>query len=465
MCDRLSEESHSQHRSAEAHLSTPHLLSRFRDGIARLHHNDRLRNLFPARRYRDQTERNTWQLYTEVLWSGVFFAAASFNAAYAVRLGASNRMIGWLSSIPSLLVVLLRIPAARFLETKSNRAQWLWGSLFVNRLGYIAVALLPWLTVTHRAVVLIWILIVTDTLFRSFFFAGFTPLLADVIPKRDRARVFAYRSITFNASMAVFTFIAGQWLDIAPQIYWATFPANYQVLYAIGFAGSMLSLMALLRVKVPRRASAQSTPRLETEKRGVPPIKVLFAEHRDFIQITLNTVIFGLGEWMAAPLYVIFFVRELRASDGWIGLRTTVASIGVTVGYALWRRWMRKLGYGRTLLITHPLAALYPILVGLFPNLTAILISGALTNIANAGGFLSRRNVVLDLCPDDRREVFWSIYGVALNFGAFVGPLLGVALAEVMDIRWVLLLAGGVRLLGAAMFHIFRVNVREVDIR
>ena len=122
-------------------------------------------------------------------------------------------------------------------------------------------------------------------------------------------------------------------------------------------------------------------------------------------------------------------------------------------------------GYGRTLLISHPLAAIYAVLVSLFPNLTAILVWGALTNIANAGVFLSRRNVVLDLCPDERREVFWSIHGVAINFGAFVGPLLGVALAEIMPIRWVILLAGGIRLLGAALFHIFRINVQEVDIR
>ena len=465
VCATLSGASPDQNSTPEAQLSTPHFLSKLRDRVDRLQHSDRIRHLIPVRSYRDQTEQNAQHLYAEVLWAGVFFAATSFNTAYAVRLGASNRMIGWLSSIPSLLVVLLRIPAARFLETKTNRAQWLWASLFVYRLGYIAVALLPWLTVTRRADVLIWIVIVTDTIYRSFFFAGFTPLLADLIPKRDRARIFAYRSISFNASLALFTFIAGQWLDFAPQVYWAAFPANYQVLYAIGFVGSMLSVVALLKVKVPPRKATIPAAQPEAERPSIPPVKVLFTEHRDFILITLNTVIFGLGEWMAAPLYIIFFVRELNASDGWIGLRTTLASIGVTVGYALWRRWMRKLGYGRTLLISHPLAAIYAVLVSLFPNLTAILVWGALTNIANAGVFLSRRNVVLDLCPDDRREVFWSIHGVAMNFGAFIGPLLGVALAEVMDIRWVLLLAGGVRLLGAAMFHIFRVNVREVDIR
>ena len=50
---------------------------------------------------------------------------------------------------------------------------------------------------------------------------------------------------------------------------------------------------------------------------------------------------------MVRPLYVLFFVRELKASDGWIGLNSTLANVGVIIGYAFWRRWIHKLGYQR----------------------------------------------------------------------------------------------------------------------
>ncbi len=79
------------------------------------------RGLRFVERLRGQTEHNIWYLYVEILWAGILTAVASFNATYALRLGASNTMIGWLSSIPALLAIVMLIPSARFLETKSDR--------------------------------------------------------------------------------------------------------------------------------------------------------------------------------------------------------------------------------------------------------------------------------------------------------------------------------------------------------
>ena len=99
----------------------------------------------------------------------------------------------------------------------------------------------------------------------------------------------------------------------------------------------------------------------------------MFVENQNFVRMISNTLVFSLGAWLVGPLYILFFVRELGASDGWIGLNSTLANLGVVAGYAVWRRWIRKLGYSRTLLTAIPLAASYAFLVSLFPNLTAIV--------------------------------------------------------------------------------------------
>ena len=46
---------------------------------------------------RGRIDHNIWYLYVEVFWAAMLSAAAAFNATYAVRLGASNTMIGWIS--------------------------------------------------------------------------------------------------------------------------------------------------------------------------------------------------------------------------------------------------------------------------------------------------------------------------------------------------------------------------------
>ena len=410
-----------------------------------------------------QAERNIWYLYVEVFWAAVLSAATAFNATFAVRLGASSAMIGWLSSIPSLIAVFLLIPAARFLESKSRRAPWLWGSLFVARLGYGLVAILPWVLVSRRAEGLVWLLIAI-TAPATVFNAGFNPMLADVIPERDRARVFANRSIISSAAVAGLTLLAGRWLEGSASIQWAAFPANYQVLYIVGFVTSLISLAFLLRIQPPTSKVIQRKPQHKTAKPSFSQLRTMFAENRDFVRMTSNTLVYNLGAWLVGPLYILFFVRELSASDGWIGLNSTLANLGVVAGYALWRRWIRRLGYNRTLLIAIPLSASYAFLVSLFPDLTAILAWGVLINLVNPGVNLSHFNILLKLCPDDRRASYMAIYSTMMNAGAFVCPVIGVALSELWGVRTVLLVGGGIRLAGAMLFYVFRVRVQEVDI-
>ncbi|MBN1933746.1 MAG: MFS transporter [Anaerolineae bacterium] len=423
--------------------------------------NNTARLVFRGPRLRDQTERNIWYLYLEIMWAGFLSAAAAFNATFAVRLGASNTMIGWLSSIPALLAVILLIPAARFLETKAKRTPWVWSSLLIARLGYGLIIILPWLIPTqYRAQSLVWLLIAISVP-TTFFSAGFTPLLADVIPERDRARVLANRNIVVSAIVAVLTFLAGRWLEAGNQIRWATFPLNYQILYLIGFIGAMISMAYLFKLQVPpskivERKMGPSQPRMSPSL-----IKTLLTENRDFAIIIINTLVFNLGAWLVMPLYIIFFVNELGASDGWIGVNSTLANIGVIIGYTFWQRRVRKWGYQRTLLVTVPLAASYAFLVSLFPNLTAILAWGVLISVINPGVDLSHFNLLLKLCPEDRRASYIAFFAAVMNAGAFVGPMIGVALSEVWSIRTLLLIGGGIRLFGALLFHIFPFKTRD----
>jgi MFS family permease len=444
-------------------LRRSQVVSRLYYGFERLGQNKALQALLRPSMLRDRTERNIWYLYVEVLGAAVLSAAAAFNAAFAVRLGASNTLIGWLSSIPSLIAVFLLIPSARFLESKSNRAPWVWGSLFIARIGYGMVTVLPWLLDRRLDAALVGLLIAIS-IPATFFSAGFNPMLADIVPERDRARVFANRSIIVSAAVALLTLLAGWWLEAAPRLGWAPFPLNYQGIYLAGFAGAVFSSIYLLRIRVPASKVIQRAKGARTGKPSLVQVKTLMANHRDFVRITLNTLVFDLGAWLVGPLYILFFVRELGASDGWIGLNSTLANVGVIAGYALWRRWIRKLGYGRTLLITVPLAASYALLVSAFPNLTAILVWGVWINLVNPGVSLSHFNILLKLCPDERRASYIASYSTLLNAGAFAGPMIGVALSEWLGIRPVLVLGGVIRLAGALLFHIFPIHIQEGDI-
>jgi len=114
-----------------------------------------------------------------------------------------------------------------------------------------------------------------------------------------------------------------------------------------------------------------------------------------------------------------------------------------------------------TLLLTILPAASYAFLVAVMPNLTLILVFGVLISFINAGVDLSHANTFYAICPIDRRATYMALYGTVANVGAFVAPMIGVALSAVLDIRWILVIGGVIRLFGATMFHWYRIPTVE----
>ncbi|NLD44823.1 MAG: MFS transporter [Chloroflexi bacterium] len=418
------------------------------------------------------TERNIHFLYVEIVFASLLSAAASFNGTYVLRLGGSNALVGLLSSIPALLAVFTYLPSARFLERQTNQMPWVVRSLFLARLGYMFLPILPFFMGRYVAEATVAVL-VSMQVPAVFFSTAWSPLLSDVVPPRQRGNVLAWRSILSSGAIAPLIFLAGRWLDAV------TFPGNYQWLYVAGVLGGLAStyLVARIRPEAPAAPEgvaaeaagvaaeaagvaaeeAEPAPKPAPAARGSwwADLRGLLAEEPGFRRIVVNTLLFNLGAWMIGPLFIIFFVRELGASDGWVGTLGTLAHIGVILGYWLWRKVVRRLGDARALLLAALPVCAHPFLVALIPNLTVILILDLAVNAIAPGVNLSHGMIFLDLLPPGRKYSATAVYSMIMNAGAFVAPLIGVAIADRIGIANTLLLGGTLRALGALTFYLF----------
>jgi MFS family permease len=399
------------------------------------------------------TERNIVCLYIEVVFAGVLAAAGSFNGAYILRLGGSNALVGLLSSLPALVAVFFYLPSARIWERQRRAERWIVGSLALARSGYIAIMLLPFILKSRLPEVTVGILVAV-TVPSVFFTTGWSPMLSDVIPARSRATVLAWRSILSSATIAGLTYLMGRLLDRGQ------FPGNYQWMYAIGVLGGALSIYFISRIRMTHvdtgdEGAAQAPPLGETPTSWRDSLRAAARENSGFKRIIINTFVFDLGNWMIAPLYIILFVRELGASDSWVGLHMTLAHVGVVVGYWVWRHVIHRIGENKGLLLALPLACTYPFMVALVPNLSFILFAGFMINVLNPGVGLSHGIIFLNLLPPKRKYGATALYSMVMNIGAFVAPLLGVAIAERIGILPTLLIGGALRILGAGLFYLF----------
>jgi len=398
---------------------------------------------------RTTTERNIYYLYVEIIFVSLLSVAGSFNSAYVLRSGGSNTLVGFLSSLPSLVAMLLFIPAAQILERKRNYMPWLAGSLMITRAGYLLIFLLPFLLRRYVPEFTVAIL-VSMTAPSVVFSVAWSPMLSDVVPPRSRSTVFSWRSILSSALIAPLIFVTGRLLQATQD----RFPLNYQVMYIIGFLGGAISVYLVSRIRPPEDRTIPAPAAATGKGQWLATLSAAMRENPRFGRIVANTLLFDFGAWFLGPLYMIFFVRQLGATDGWIGLNGTLAHIGVIAGYWLWRRIINRFGEAKTLLISLPLASVYPFMVALVPSLPFILFAGFFINLTSPGVGLSHSMIFLELLPEGKKHTFTAIYSTVMNIGAFIGPLIGVAVSNIIGIVPTLLIGGAMRLLGAVLFYL-----------
>jgi MFS family permease len=402
-------------------------------------------------RPRTVEDRNVLFLCLEVIFAGLLAAAGAFNSAFILRAGGSNSLVGLLSSIPSLVAVVLFMPSARVLEGKRNYMPLVVRSLFWSRIGYLLILALPFFLRQYVPELTV-VALVAMTIPSVFFSTGWTPMLADVVPASRRASVLAWRSILSSATIAGLTYFAGVWLDRA------AFPGNYQWLFGVGLVGGLISVWLIGLIRLPESATAHAPAVQTTKISWLDTWRSAQTAHKGFVRIIVNTLLFNLGAWMVGPLYIIFFVRTLGASDTWVGLHTTLAHIGVVLGYWLWRKIIKRIGEQPSLLWTLPVLCAYGFMVAFIPNLNFILFAGFFINVVAPGVNLSHGILFLDLLPQDKKMGWTAFYSMIMNAGAFVCPLIGVALADRIGIVPTLVIGTVIRYVGALLFYIYPVQ-------
>jgi MFS family permease len=397
---------------------------------------------------RNRLARNTWRLYQDLLWLGLTSAAITYINVYAIRLGASDKLIGLRTSIPSLLVVLLRIPAAQLMERTTNRKRLIVWSLVAGRAVYFLIFLIPWLSVLPlinripQATILVW-MVISIGIPSALSQAGWDSFFADVVPPERRARVVSTRSTMTNLMTLTLVPLFGMWLD------WASFPFNYQVVFFIAFIGALVSTWHVNKIIVPDvKKTKKKTPGLSFVE-----IKRILGENKEFTTLVSGTFVYQWAISIASPLFMIYFIDHLGASDSWIGYRMTLASLTSIIAYRIWPRHIERKGERAIITLAAPLMGLFPLFTGLTTVLWPHMFIVMIPRFFGSAVMISRYGILLRVCPAERRPTYIAIYAIAVNIAAFVAPLVGVELAEFVGIPGVFFVAAALRVIAGLMYR------------
>ncbi len=423
----------------------------------------------PASTASPQLRSNTRHLLHDVAWYGVLAASAmAFLSVYATRQGASAFQLALLTAGPAVVNLLCSIPFGRWVEGRPL-VQAVFRSSLLTRLAYLLLVPIPALMPQEAQV---WAVIALTALMSvpgTLMAIAFNALFADLVPPDWRAFVVGRRNALLAVVLTATVLVCGRLLDTQP------FPANYQWVFAIGAAGAMVSSYHLGGLKAPSDdllparigkplldLAGPGSLRLLDADRSSPGLRFLTRAHgRRLLRLDLLRGPFGVFilaylafytfQYLPLPVFPIFWVRELRLTDGAIGLGSALFYVGMMATSLALRRATGLLGHRRLVHVSSLLYAAYPFLTWQAQDATLFWVAsafgGAVWGLLN-GALVNR---LMERVPDDDRPAHMAIHNLALNLGILLGSLLGPSLAAGFDLRGTMLGAGILRLLGGVI--------------
>ncbi len=387
--------------------------------------------------------QNAWALYGDGAWYGVMTGVAgAFLTVLVIRVGGSNLHVGLLSALPALITFLVSLSGSRLVERERTPCSILITSALLNRLGYLIIALIPLLLTVRRAdaiVLIAGLLTIPGAIFNIAFIAAF----AGAVGAAQRAHVLSNRSIALGLTSTFIALIGGRFLDLVP------FPVNYQILFAASFAASMVSIYYLTRLRLP--AESNPMPPADARPTSLGLFETLGNSHA-YARFTLASFVFHWGSFFVVPLYSIYWIRTLNATEGWVGLLNMVGTALTIVFYPLWGRLTTRRGNAYGVVWTAVGLSFYPVLTALAPTIEWIIPVQLVAGVTTSGYGITFFNRLLEVSPEEHRPSYIAGYNTLINLAAFISPFLATALTSVFDIHFLLIIGAALRFLGSLLF-------------
>jgi MFS family permease len=334
----------------------------------------------------------------------------SVLVGFMLHLGATPTELALVAAVPHLSQ--LASPVAAFLAAALGRRKWLTLAMGLgSRLTWLAAAAVPMVPLPDGARP--WAIVVV-ALVASLFLAAqntlWTAWMGDVVPERERGRVFGLRTGVMGVVGTAVNLAVGAFLDAVAA------PVSFQVALVVAVAIGLLGVAVYaLQVDPPTPVERVRWRELWT----VPLRDVAFRRYMRF------TLYWNFVVMLSGPFVTPFFLDELGMTFTQVAFASSLTALTALVTTPLWGRVADRIGH-------RPVLALGTVLVGLLLPGGWVLagLTGQLgwiwaTAVADAVGWgpvrLAAFNLALAAAPPTNRVVFVAMYALGTGVAGFLG--------------------------------------------
>ncbi|HEY9075337.1 MAG TPA: MFS transporter [Anaerolineaceae bacterium] len=397
-----------------------------------------LRRIFqPSQAVPDIYRSNFRNLYFDVAWFGVMQGTIlSFLQVYCARLGASPQQIGWVAAAPGLMNLLLSLPVGEAGKRLPPARTTRWTAL-ITRSFYLLLVVMPFFlgNAPQMEIGAIIALILVLNIPGTVSVVMGNTFFAETVPTEYRGQVVATRNALLAGTTMLASLVSGQILNRM------SFPAGYQVVFAIGLVGGLVSAWHLFQIRplVPEapvrllpglrrrrlpvgEAEAGGGSSMVNRMRATLRLDIL---RSPFGKVVLLMFLFYFSLFVGFPMGPVYQVNVLLYTDQMISFGTAIFYTVLFLGSTQVGRLTRRFGY-------KPLAAvgvsLVGVSMGLFVvsyNLPILAVTNTVAGIGWAMINTGVINYIYERTPDENRPAHLAWYNMAMNGAMLSGSIIG----------------------------------------
>jgi len=364
----------------------------------------------------------------------------AFLVAFAVKLGASNLVIGLLAAIGPLSQ-LLQLPSIFIVEKIRNRRLITVVAAALSRLCWLVIAISPFIFPAKVAITVLLVLLTAVSAFGAVSGCSWNSWMRDLIPENIMGSFFSKRMRIATGIGIVLSLLAAVYLDFWKKQFASQELAGYSILFFVGFAAGMLGVFFLAKTPEIRMPVVR-------DRANIFRLLSLPFKDENFRKLIGFMCSWNFAVNLAGPFFMVYMLRRLDLSMSFIIALSIVSQVMNFLFLKIWGRYTDRFSNKSVLAISGPLFII-SILAWTFTTMPdkyfltipLLIIIHIVMGLSSAGVSLASGNISLKLAPKGQATVYLATNTIVNSVAAGIAPILGGTFADFFagrELAWTL---------------------------
>jgi MFS family permease len=353
-------------------------------------------------------------------WAAMQGLTQSYITPFALALNATTTEVGFLASIPNLIMALSQLSAHKLSARAHSRKAFILPVVFGHAVMWIPMFLIPFLIQDHR----VWYLIgfvTISTVMGAIANPSWNSMMADLVPSQVRGRYFSLRNRITGLIVLVASLLGG----LVLQIYTNNVYLGFCFIFAGAAGFRFISLYFLSKMYEP--------PNTDEKTNGLGMWQMITSlPSSNFGKFTIYIALINFASAISAPFFAVFMLRDLHFSYSYYLIIICTNAVANMAFQTFWGRRADLAGNLRVIQISSMLLPVVPLMWLFSSNIGYLVFEEVISGFAWGGFLLAGANFVLDATDPEHRTKQIALYNAIVGLAIFGGSLIGGYIAPLL---------------------------------